>query len=1362
LSGYLTSASAASTYLPLSGGSLTGPLAITGSVLTTTAASSWGVYSNTNGANYSGIWFSTNVGELLLRKADGTLSTRIAADGSFAFINGNNILHAANYNSYSPTLTGTGASGTWGISITGNAATATSASSAATAANVASGEISNLNTAWTAPGTSIGNGFRVYRYQVGATGQPESVDNANWLINIYSHPSGGTASYGHQLSGTDTENIWMRTVNNGGFGTWRVLIHSGNYNSYSPTLTGGGASGTWSINITGTAATATSAPNYLPLSGGSLSGPLTITGNATYVGNYGYSTLVLQDSGGYPGLNYRSGSSNWLVRMNAGGSTMIWAYSSNASSQGVGGYNQYLFLDPDQLNHSSSIRAPIFYDSNNTGYYLDPNSNSVLTTATFNLNESSLLSLTTAGTNASMIKAGSGDELYVGGNNTWQMRFSGANVLMDNGGYLLNGESIRSPIFYDSDNTGYYVNPTSTSNFIGLTVANTISGSVSGSAGSAGSVPWTGVSSGTRTNYDLGFQPPVSGFSGFYFSKSTSGSTASDAGYLLIRGTSDSFPPYTAEGITLVSDANSLNLFARGSSLVSGGNAWVRMGTSSGETFRLMSDYSLSINSSRAPIFYDSDDTSYYTSPNGNSRLYSLGLGGATPDTRLSISGDSHFVGILHLGGTAGSVGSWGSRDYTTSGNRYFNANSYNFDNYGYGSNWSFTLSGGIGQASASLRAPIFYDSDNTGYYVDPAGSSVSASLNGPIVMASTGWTGEVPGKIQYHSSSWYLQYSSYFHFRRADGGNTFYGDNGGNTWSLGSSRAPIFYDSDNTGYYVDPASTSVLQNIIAGGGVATNGWGSSSPNETVRAIPKGGAASFDGGPVGAIKIRLPQRANNTMWRMTVKIYNYDSDSISEYSVGSYSYSTGAYNYGAYFTGSGNATPRTVRVGNDGSYDCVWIGETDTTWSYPVIAVTDFVGGFRNGNSATWISNWDVSIVSSFTGTQSVATPNTKFLSVTATSAMYAPIFYDSNNTGFYSDPASTSRMSNINYDNLYFSADTTYGLIGRNGYLDTINGRGSDPLELNYYDGGTVIIGSGASKSLLANGLYANIFYEKDNTGYYFDPASVSYLYGLTLAGGSYFRPNNWIQQDSAAGIYWPNHYGAHLEPNVSSTYTQIKFRGGKNSYGGIYDEYSAVNGFMYDSAGNGGVYREGNGRWYFYYNLSNDCMGVGTSSTSSTYSLYLNKGVYAQSRIDATIFYDTNNTTYYVDPNDTGVSVRVAGNVTAYYSDMRLKTHLGKIENARDKVRQLEGFYYEANELAQSFGYKAKREVGVSAQAVQAVLPEIVTDAPINSNYLTIDYERLTPLLIEAIKEQDTELVDLRNRVAQLESLIHKLIGD
>jgi hypothetical protein len=130
-----------------------------------------------------------------------------------------------------------------------------------------------------------------------------------------------------------------------------------------------------------------------------------------------------------------------------------------------GGGNNYLNWDGARINSNvgiqstSDMRAPIFYDSADTSYYLDPNGNSVLTTATFNVNASSIITLTSAGTNASMIKAGAGDELYIGGNNTWQMRFSGANVLMDNGGYLQNNESLRAPIFYDSNDTGYYLDP---------------------------------------------------------------------------------------------------------------------------------------------------------------------------------------------------------------------------------------------------------------------------------------------------------------------------------------------------------------------------------------------------------------------------------------------------------------------------------------------------------------------------------------------------------------------------------------------------------------------------------------------------------------------------------------------------------------------------------------------------------------------------------------------------------------------------------------------------------------------------------------------------------------------------------------
>jgi len=98
----------------------------------------------------------------------------------------------------------------------------------------------------------------------------------------------------------------------------------------------------------------------------------------------------------------------------------------------------------------------------------------------------------------------------------------------------------------------------------------------------------------------------------------------------------------------------------------------------------------------------------------------------------------------------------------------------------------------------------------------------------------------------------------------------------------------------------------------------------------------------------------------------------------------------------------------------------------------------------------------------------------------------------------------------------------------------------------------------------------------------------------------------------------------------------------------------------------------------------------------------------------------------------------IRATGNVTAYYSDDRLKTRLGYINGALAKVMSLKGFYYEANETAQALGYKPVREVGLSAQDVQAVLPEVIAPAPVDPQYLTLDYARLVPLLVEAIKEQ------------------------
>jgi hypothetical protein len=107
----------------------------------------------------------------------------------------------------------------------------------------------------------------------------------------------------------------------------------------------------------------------------------------------------------------------------------------------------------------------------------------------------------------------------------------------------------------------------------------------------------------------------------------------------------------------------------------------------------------------------------------------------------------------------------------------------------------------------------------------------------------------------------------------------------------------------------------------------------------------------------------------------------------------------------------------------------------------------------------------------------------------------------------------------------------------------------------------------------------------------------------------------------------------------------------------------------------------------------------------------------------------------------------IRATGNITAGYSDDRLKTKLGQIENALEKLLSLSGFYYEANELAKSLGYGNEKQVGISAQDVQKVLPEVVMPAPIGDKYLTVQYEKIIPLIIEAIKELSMEIKKIKD---------------
>jgi hypothetical protein len=938
----------------------------------------------------------------------------------------------------------------------------------------------------------------------------------------------------------------------------------------------------------------------------------------------------------------------------------------------------------------------------------------------------------------------------------------------------------------------------------------------SGSSGTSGTSATAGTSGTTGTSGSSG----TSGTTGTSGSSGTSGTSATNG----TGGTSGTSGSSGTSGTTGTSGTSATS-GTSGTSATSGttGTSGTSGGTGTGGTSGTSGSSATS-------------GTSGTSGVNG-----APGAGGTsgTSGTSVAVSGTTNtlakFTSATTIGNSIvtdnGSLVSIGGA-LTATGNitgayilgSYFNASAGNSENPTIGQIWTQNTSDNYLRKSTPAHLISQLGLVTGGPYLPLSGGTLTGPLtigttvNSVIWNDGTGTYMENTGnsaatrviRLQTHNGS--FSYTQLF----INGG-------GGYVEVNNQMRAPIFYDSNDTTYYLDPNSTGIS---LSSNGIVSSGTGTS----------------------GGFQNRTYTSGRNRIWSFG----NADAYGIS--------YFQGPDYIGLHF---GTATQ----------------------------AASQF-----------WVDNSGIS--------QSSASSR-------------APIFYDSNNTAYYLDPASGSRINAINYDNLYFSGDATYGFLGRNVYADTVNGRGADPLELNYYDGGGVIIGAGGTKSLTAGDISANynlvarsnttsgaaggvinlggssadpsslgnggiigltwglrsdsspyymvkstyqsygpysynrldlswhtgiiigadtlyggvrfynnslniassilfsvgdgdsavratsdmrapIFYDLDNTAYYVNPNGLSYLYSLELSGTSHFRPRSWVQFDGNYGLYWPNNYGAHFSPNDLSTYTQFTLRGSKSGYGGINDGYSQVQGMMYDSAGNGGVYREANGRWYFYYLLSSDCMGIGTSTTSPTYSLYLTKGVFAQSRIDATIYYDSANSAYYLDPsggsylagsleiangylltNGVGGAIYInsaAGGFGGYVqfrqhavietivagyhvyvldstgtgvvkyngaqswsaqSDGRIKTVHSILENNLSKLDAINPIYYSFNNFADD-----KNRIGLIAQEVQEHFPELVNIDP-KTDYLTLDYTGLIPVLLGAIKE-------LKNKVETLETQI------
>ena len=131
--------------------------------------------------------------------------------------------------------------------------------------------------------------------------------------------------------------------------------------------------------------------------------------------------------------------------------------------------------------------------------------------------------------------------------------------------------------------------------------------------------------------------------------------------------------------------------------------------------------------------------------------------------------------------------------------------------------------------------------------------------------------------------------------------------------------------------------------------------------------------------------------------------------------------------------------------------------------------------------------------------------------------------------------------------------------------------------------------------------------------------------------------------------------------------------------------------------------------------------------------------------------------NSSFYLEASSTASSnnLFVRGDITAFAgaaSDDRLKTNRETIPNALEKVLSLSGFTFTWNEKAIELGFVPEvSQVGVSAQQVQSVLPEAVKQQELDGEeILTVKYEKLVPILIEAIKELNAKVEALEQKLS------------
>lgn len=195
---------------------------------------------------------------------------------------------------------------------------------------------------------------------------------------------------------------------------------------------------------------------------------------------------------------------------------------------------------------------------------------------------------------------------------------------------------------------------------------------------------------------------------------------------------------------------------------------------------------------------------------------------------------------------------------------------------------------------------------------------------------------------------------------------------------------------------------------------------------------------------------------------------------------------------------------------------------------------------------------------------------------------------------------------------------------------------------------------------------------------------------------------------------FYDSNNTGYYVDPASTSNLYDLTLTGGKHTY-------------LYINPGNGYEamvrYNGGSGNtWY-----------AGKRTTSTTQAGTADFHFYSDAAGD---------TVFGIGADGT---IKAKGDVVAYSSsDKELKDNILPIQNALEKVKQIGGYTFDWND--KQIIHKG-HDVGVIAQEIESVLPEVVITR--DTGFKAVKYEKIVPLLIEAIKEQQTQIEELKQLI-------------